>query len=94
MFIIGQFNGIDSITAVSVGSQVMHMLTVMIVGLAMGANSNDWTEYWSETERKSGCCHWKYNYFIYDTFGFDYGFVIDICKTDCVDYVYSNRGSF
>ena len=37
MFIIGQFNGIDSITAVSVGSQVMHMLTVMIVGLAMGA---------------------------------------------------------
>lgn len=37
LFIIGQFNGIDSITAVSVGSQVMHMLTVMIVGLAMGA---------------------------------------------------------
>lgn len=37
LFIIGQFNGVDSITAVSVGSQVMHMLTVMIVGLAMGA---------------------------------------------------------
>ena len=34
---IGQFNGVDRITAVSVGSQVMHMLTVMIVGLAMGA---------------------------------------------------------
>lgn len=37
LFIVGQFNGVDSITAVSVGSQVMHMLTVMIVGLAMGA---------------------------------------------------------
>ena len=37
LFIIGQFNGVDSITSVSVGSQVMHMLTVMIVGLAMGA---------------------------------------------------------
>ena len=37
LFIIGQFNGVSSTTAVSIGSQVMHMLTVMIVGLAMGA---------------------------------------------------------
>ncbi len=37
LFIIGQFEGIASTTAVSIGSQVMHMLTVMIVGLAMGA---------------------------------------------------------
>ena len=37
LFIIGQFDSVASITAVSVGSQVMHMLTVMIVGLAMGA---------------------------------------------------------
>ena len=37
LFIIGQFNGVDCITAVSVGSQVMHMITVMIVGLAMGS---------------------------------------------------------
>lgn len=37
LFIIGQFNDVGSITAVSVGSQVMHMLTVMIVGLAMGS---------------------------------------------------------
>ena len=37
LFIIGQFNAVDGITAVSNGSQVMHMLTVMIVGLAMGA---------------------------------------------------------
>ena len=37
LFIIGQFNGVAQITAVSIGSQVMHMLTVMIVGLAMGS---------------------------------------------------------
>lgn len=37
LFIIGQFNGVESTTAVSIGSQVMHMITVMIVGLAMGS---------------------------------------------------------
>ncbi|MCI5754554.1 MAG: MATE family efflux transporter [Clostridiales bacterium] len=37
LFIIGQFEGVASTTAVSVGSQVMHMLTVMLVGLAMGS---------------------------------------------------------
>ena len=36
LYIVGQFNDTAQITAVSVGSQVMHMLTVMIVGLAMG----------------------------------------------------------
>ncbi len=36
LFITGQFRGAASISAVSMGSQVMHMLTVMIVGLAMG----------------------------------------------------------
>ena len=36
LFIIGQFEDVTGTTAVSIGSQVMHMLTVMIVGLAMG----------------------------------------------------------
>ncbi len=36
LFIIGQFNGVEATTAVSVGSQIMHMVTVMIVGLSMG----------------------------------------------------------
>ncbi len=36
LFIIGQFDGVAATTAVSVGSQIMHMVTVMIVGLAMG----------------------------------------------------------
>ncbi len=37
LYIIGQFNGVAQITAVSIGSQAMHMLTVMVVGLAMGS---------------------------------------------------------
>ena len=37
LYIIGQFGAVAETTAVSIGSQVMHMLTVMIVGLAMGA---------------------------------------------------------
>ena len=37
LVIIGRFESVASTTAVSVGSQVMHMLTVMIVGLSMGS---------------------------------------------------------
>ena len=37
LYIIGQFNGVNSTTAISIGSQIMHMLTVIIVGLAMGS---------------------------------------------------------
>ncbi len=40
LLIIGIYNGVDATTAVSVGSQVMHMITVMIVGLAMGTTVN------------------------------------------------------
>ena len=36
LFMTGQFNGAAAVSAVAVGSQVMHMLTVVIVGLAMG----------------------------------------------------------
>ena len=36
LFVVGLYNGPQTTTAVSVGSQVMHMLTVIIVGLAMG----------------------------------------------------------
>ena len=37
LFIVGQYNEASSISGVAIGSQVMHMITVMIVGLAMGA---------------------------------------------------------
>ncbi len=36
LYIIGRFGTVAQTTAVSIGSQVMHMITVMIVGLAMG----------------------------------------------------------
>lgn len=36
LFIVGQYNGADVISAVAIGSQIMHMLTVIIVGLSMG----------------------------------------------------------
>ena len=36
LYIVGQFNNADAISAVSIGSQFMHMLTVVIIGLAMG----------------------------------------------------------
>ena len=38
LYIAGQFNGADVISAVAIGSQVLHMLTVIIVGLSMGGS--------------------------------------------------------
>ena len=38
LFLAGQYNGAEVISAVSIGSQIMHMLTVIIVGLAMGSS--------------------------------------------------------
>ena len=40
LFIAGQYHGSETITAVSVGSQITHFLTVVIVGLAMGTTVN------------------------------------------------------
>ena len=36
LFIVGQYNGASSISGVSIGSQVMHMITVMLIGICMG----------------------------------------------------------
>lgn len=38
LFVIGYYNKAAEITAVSVGSQIMHMLTVVIIGLSVGAS--------------------------------------------------------
>lgn len=37
LFIIGKFGSVADTSSVSIGSQVMHLVTVMIVGLAMGS---------------------------------------------------------
>lgn len=62
LFIIGQFEGVAGTTAVSVGSQVMHMLTVMIVGLAMGATVSIGQAVGGQGQEKSGRLHGKYSY--------------------------------
>lgn len=36
LFVVGLYNSSETTTAVAIGSQVMHMLTVIIVGFAMG----------------------------------------------------------
>lgn len=37
LFIAGQYNGSDTITAIATGSQIMHMVTLIIVGIAVGS---------------------------------------------------------
>ena len=60
LFIVGQFEGVDSITAVSVGSQVMHMLTVMIVGLAMGSTVVIGKAVGARKKQETACSDRKY----------------------------------
>ena len=67
LFIIGQFDGVAGTTAVAVGSQIMHMLTVMLVGLAMGSTvciaRGDWPRlylvriqrYYSTSDYRAQC---------------------------------------
>ena len=62
LFIIGQYDGVASTTAVSVGSQIMHMITVMIVGLAMGTTVSI-AQAIGANNRKQNCFfiyRWKY----------------------------------
>lgn len=56
LFIVGQFEGVAATTAVSVGSQVMHMLTVMLVGLAMGATVTIGQAVGGGKRKKAGLC--------------------------------------
>ncbi len=56
LFITGQFNGAGPISAVSIGSQVMHMITVIIVGLAMGTTVMISQAVGEKNSRKAGRC--------------------------------------
>ena len=56
LFIIGQYEGVASTTAVSVGSQVMHMLTVMIVGLAMGTTVSIGRAVGADDKKRMSAC--------------------------------------
>lgn len=56
LYIIGRYEGVASTTAVSIGSQVMHMLTVMIVGLAMGTTVGVGQAVGAQDKKKISAC--------------------------------------
>ena len=56
LFITGLFNGAAPITAVSIGSQLMHMLTVIIVGLAMGTTVSISRAVGGGDMKEASCC--------------------------------------
>ncbi|MEI3279340.1 MAG: MATE family efflux transporter [Eubacterium ramulus] len=68
LFIVGQFDGVASTTAVSVGSQVMHMITVMLVGLAMGTTVTIGQAVGAGNREKASKNSWKYRSIIYGAF--------------------------
>ena len=66
LFIVGQYNGAASLSGVSIGSQVMHMITVMLVGIAMGSTVmiGRYVGERKEEEKKDDCRKYKHN--LYD----------------------------
>ena len=66
LFIIGQFASVADTTAVSVGSQIMHMLTVMIVGLAMGTTVSIANAVGAGEQKKSRPKHREYRHAVYE----------------------------
>lgn len=54
LYVTGQFNGSASISAVSIGSQVMHMVTVIIVGFAVGSTVTIGQHIGSKDLKKAG----------------------------------------
>ena len=54
LYVTGQFNGADAISAVSIGSQIMHMITVIIVGLAMGSTVTISQAVGAKKEKRAG----------------------------------------
>ena len=87
LFIIGQFEGVASTTAVSVGSQVMHMLTVILVGLAMGT-----TGCRSGRSKESVVIHRQYSDIVFRGIGGVDGGFATVCPPDRGDHFYTGRG--
>ena len=85
LFIIGQFNSVDSTTAVSIGSQVMHMLTVMIVGLAMGTTVMTGRAVGAQAGQS--CCR-QYSIFVHATVRCPDRNPAMFCKTHCGCHVH------
>ena len=93
LFIIGQFNGVASTTAVSIGSQVMHMITVMIVGIAMGTTVMISKSVGAKQKERNFKDYWKYCQFVCMSFCCTYSGVIIFCSSNCSYHVNTATGS-
>lgn len=82
LFIIGSFDGTAATTSVSVGSQVMHMLTVIIVGLAMGSTVSIGNAV-GAGDRKKAAIYRQHRYAFYGAFFGSYGGFGACCKAYC-----------
>lgn len=56
LFIIGQYEGVASTTSVSIGSQVMHVLTIIMVGLTMGSTVSIGQAVGAKQHKKAAAC--------------------------------------
>ena len=94
LFIVGQFGGVSSTTAVSIGSQIMHMLTVMIVGLAMGSTVMIGRSIGAKNKRQAAECigNTVTMFMGISSYGSD-GSPSCACPTNCGNNVYSGGGS-
>lgn len=54
LFVVGLYNDASTTTAVSIGSQVMHMITVIILGFAMGTTVNLGNAIGAKDNKKAG----------------------------------------
>ena len=90
LFIIGQFDSVSGTTAVSIGSQVMHMITVMIVGIAMGTTVMIGKSVGAKLKKRNIKDHRKYDYFIFRYFHRFNMYFIVFCKSNRRYYVYTN----
>ena len=93
LFIIGQFNGVASTTAVSIGSQVMHMITVMIVGIAMGTTVMIGKSVGAKQKKETSKIIGNTCQFVCMSFCCTYSGVIIFCSSNCSYHVNTATGS-
>ncbi len=91
LFVVGQFNGVGSITAVSVGSQAMHMLTVMAVGLAMGATVLIGQATGARQAEEAAETIRQYHYAVPNRVSRSHGALACPCWADCPCHVHACR---
>ena len=91
LYMIGMFGGVDGTTAVTNGSQVMYMLTVIIVGLAMGATVMIGKAVGGNETPGCGGSHWKYGDSFYGDIHCDHRGAAVCGKAGCVTDRYAGR---